>query len=176
MVVSAGWRTPVLQQSSDVCMRTCNAQVTQWRGCYDDICEYRRIEVTSNSPEFAEKKRESVVTWQKIFLLLRPLYNVLRCFSTVLRLTLNKARIHWEYTENTLRTGEDIWRFDFNSPRINYGWGENECDLWRIFHNKGRTSWEQGRIFGEFTENKKVVRFAGECPTTELRWRRICYQ
>ena len=39
-----------------------NAQVTQWRGCYDDICEYRRTEVTSNLPEFAKKKRESVVT------------------------------------------------------------------------------------------------------------------
>ena len=39
-----------------------NAQVTQWRGCYDDICEYRRTEATSNSPEFAKKKRESVVT------------------------------------------------------------------------------------------------------------------
>ena len=40
----------------------CYAQVTQWRGCYDDICEYRRIEATSNLPEFAKKKRESVVT------------------------------------------------------------------------------------------------------------------
>ena len=42
--------------------RADNAQVTQWRGCYDDICEYRRTEAISNSPEFAKKKRESVVT------------------------------------------------------------------------------------------------------------------
>ena len=27
-----------------------------------------------------------------------------------------------------------------------------------------------------YIENKKVIRFAGECPTTELRCRRICYQ
>ena len=31
------------------------AQVTQWRWCYDDICEYRRLEATSNLPEFAKK-------------------------------------------------------------------------------------------------------------------------
>ena len=43
-------------------LKAFNAQVTQWRGCYDDICEYSRTEATSNSPEFAKKKRESVVT------------------------------------------------------------------------------------------------------------------
>ena len=32
------------------------AQVTQWQGCYDDIYEYRRLEATSNSPEFAKKE------------------------------------------------------------------------------------------------------------------------
>ena len=31
------------------------AQVPQWRGCYDDLSEYRRIEATSNLPEFAKK-------------------------------------------------------------------------------------------------------------------------
>ena len=31
------------------------AQVTQWRGCYDDICEYRRLEATSSSSEFIKK-------------------------------------------------------------------------------------------------------------------------
>ena len=29
---------------------------------------------------------------------------------------------------------------------------------------------------GEFTENKKVVQFVGEYPTTELQLRRLCYQ
>ena len=41
---------------------TSAAQVTQWRGCYDDVCKFRRIETTSNSPEFPEKKWECVVT------------------------------------------------------------------------------------------------------------------
>ena len=31
------------------------AQVPEWRGCYNDFSEYKRLEATSNLPKFAEK-------------------------------------------------------------------------------------------------------------------------
>ena len=33
-----------------------NAQVPQWRGCYDDLSEYRRLEMTSTLPKIRQKK------------------------------------------------------------------------------------------------------------------------
>ena len=79
-----------------------NPQVTQWRGCYDDICEYR-TEVTSNSPEFTKKKRGKC---SHVIKDLHTSTTPLRCSTMPFECPKTKQ----EYTKNTLRTGEDIWR------------------------------------------------------------------
>ena len=69
-----------------------NAQVTQWRGCYDGICEYRRTEATSNSPEFAKKVGKCSHVIKDLHTSTTPL----RCLSNVLRQSKNIQRIPYE--------------------------------------------------------------------------------
>ena len=85
------------------------AQVTQWRGCYYDICKYRRTEAISNSPKFAKKAGKCGHMIKDLHTSTTPL----RCSMMPFKCPETKQ----EYTKNTLRTGEDIWRI---YPRISY--------------------------------------------------------
>ena len=90
-----------------------NAQVTQWRGCYDDICEYRRIEATSNSPEFTKKKTGKC---GHVIKHLHTSTTPLRCST----MPFDCPETKQEYTKNILRTGEDIWRIYYSYPQVSY--------------------------------------------------------
>ena len=80
-----------------------NAQVTHWRGCYDDICEYRRTEATSNSPEFAKKAGKC----SRVIIDLHTSTTPLRCCTMPFECPETKQ----EYTKNTLQNGEDTGEF-----------------------------------------------------------------
>ena len=126
-----------------------NALVPQRRGCYDHLSEYRRTQKTSNLREFTKKGGKVWSCDKSSSHCYEPSTMLFDCPEIK-----PQQRIYWEYPTNW-------WRYIticLQLPNL-LQVGEKEGDPWKIFYNKGRVSWEQGRMSGEFTITNTINKY-----------------